>query len=160
MTKAHGSCGIMTMPSVSPAYSSLSFCALYADMFCMKAYPIELRKRVLHAIDSGMGTRNQIAAMFSVSTFWIYKLLRQMRDFGDISPQPQNQGRKAVFAGSNLQKLDAFVAAHPDATLEEIREQFSGRVDCSIVAIHNTLKRLGWNYKKKRYMRLSKTGRM
>ena len=126
----------------------------------MKAYPIELRKRVLHAVDSGMGTQNQIAAIFGVSTFWIYKLLRQRRDIDDISPQPQNQGRKAIFAGANLQKLDAFVTAHPDATLEEIKEHFSGTVDCSIVAIHTTLKRLTWNYKKKRYMRLSKTGQM
>ena len=129
-------------------------------MFCMKAYPIELRKRVLHAVDRGMGTRDQIAALFSVSTFWIYKLLRQRRDRGDISPHPQNQGRKAAFAGANLQRLDAFVAAHPDATLEEIKEHFSGTVDCSIVAIHTTLKRLAWNYKKKRYMRPSKTGQM
>ena len=91
-------------------------------MFCMKAYPIELRKRVLHAIDSSIGTRNQIAAMVSVSTFWIYKLLRQRRDTGDISPRPQNQGRKAVFAGANLQKIDAFVTANHDATLEEIKE--------------------------------------
>lgn len=129
-------------------------------MFCMKAYPIELRKRVLHAIDSGMGTRNQIAVMFSVSTFWIYKLLRQRRGTGNISPLPQNQGRKAAFTGVNLQKLDAFVATHPDATLEEIKDHFEGTVDCSIVAIHTTLKRLKWNYKKKRYMRPSKTGRM
>jgi transposase len=97
--------------------------------------------------------------MFSVSTFWIRKLLRQRRETGDISPQPQNQGRKPVFYGANLQKLDAFVTAHPDATLEEIKEHFSGTVDCSIVAIHATLKRLEWNYKKKRYMHLSKTGR-
>jgi len=129
-------------------------------MFIMKAYPIELRKRVLHAVDDGIRTREQIATMFSVSTFWIRKLLRQRRDIGDISPQPQNQGRKAVFAGANLQKLDAFVTAHPDATLEEIKEHFSGSVDCSIVAIHTTLKRLGWNYKKNRYMHPSKTGRM
>ena len=126
----------------------------------MKAYPIELRKRVLHAVDNGTRTREQIAAMFSVSTFWIRKLLRQRRDIGDISPQPQNQGRKAVFAGANLQKLDAFVTCHPDATLEEIKAHFAGTVDCSIVAIHTTLKRLEWNYKKKRYTRPSKTGRM
>jgi transposase len=129
-------------------------------MFIMKAYPIELRKRVLHAVDNGIRTREQIAAMFSVSTFWIRKLLRQRRDIGDISPQPQNQGRKAVFAGANVQKLDAFVTAHPDATLEEIKEHFAGTVDCSIVTIHTTLRRLGWNYKKNRYMHPSKTGRM
>jgi len=129
-------------------------------MFIMKAYPIELRKRVLHAVDNGIRTREQIAAMFSVSTFWIRKLLRQRRDIGDISPQPQNQGRKAVFAGANLQNLDAFVTAHPDATLDEIKDHFAGIVDCSIVAIHTTLKRLGWNYKKNHYTHPSKTGRM
>ena len=129
-------------------------------MFCMKAYPIELRRRVLCAIDKGTGTQNEIAAMFEVSTFWICKLLRQRREDGDIAPKPQNQGRKPAFFGENLQKLDAFVTAHPDATLEEIKEHFSGTVDCSIVAIHATLKRLGWNYKKKRYMRPSKIGQM
>ena len=129
-------------------------------MFYMKAYPIELRKRVLHAVDNSIGTREQISTLFSVSTFWIRKLLRQRRDTGDISPQPQNQGRKAVFAGANLQKLDVFVIAHPDATLEEIKNHFAGTVDCSIVAIHTTLKRLGWNYKKNRYMHPNKTGRM
>ena len=74
----------------------------------MKAYPIELRKRVLHAVDYGIRTREQIAAMFSVSTFWIRKLLRQRRDLGDISPQPQNQGRKRylpVRTCKNLMRL-------------------------------------------------------
>ena len=126
----------------------------------MKAYSIDLRKRVLNAVDEDVGTRKEIAAMFQVSTFWIHKLLRQRRDTGDIAPKPQNQGRKPVFQGKNLKRLEQFIKARPDATLEETKQYFFGMVDCSIVAIHNTLKRLDLRYKKNRYVRASKTEKM
>ena len=57
----------------------------------MKAYPIELRQRVLHSVDNNVGTRDEIARMFNVSTFWIRKLLRQRHQTGDIAPYPRNQ---------------------------------------------------------------------
>ena len=123
----------------------------------MKAYPIELRKRVLNAVDKDVGTRKEIAATFQVSTFWIHKLLRQRRDTGNIAPKPQNQGRKPLFQGEILKKLEQFIDVHSDATLEEIKRHFSGVVECSIVTTHNTLKRLDLHYKKNRYMRVSKT---
>ena len=126
----------------------------------MKAYPVELRQRVLQAVDNDLGTRDEIARMFRVSTFWIRKLLRQRNQTGDIAPLPYNQGRKPAFRGIDLELLNDFVKENPDSTLEEIKEHFSGQVDCSIVAIHNALKRLGWRYKKKRYVPVSKTGKM
>jgi len=126
----------------------------------MKAYSIDLRRRVLNAVDEDVGTKKEIAAMFQVSTFWIQKLLRQRRDTGDIAPKPQNQGRKPVFQGKNLKRLEQFIKAHPDATLEETKLHFSGVVECSIVAIHNTLKRLDLRYKRNRYMPASKTEKM
>jgi len=126
----------------------------------MKAYPIELRERVLDVVDKGIGTRNEIASMFQVSTFWIRKLLRQRRDDGDVTPKLQNQGRKPAFQGKIIKELNEFIKAHPDATLEETKEYFSGKVDCSIVTIHNTLKSLDWLYKKNRYMRVSWTEKM
>jgi transposase len=126
----------------------------------MKAYSMDLRKRVLVVYDCGRYTLKQVADQFQVTTRWIQQL-RQRRELeGSIAPHPQNQGRKPAFRGTDLSLLNDFVKKHPDATLEEIKEYFSGTVDCSIVAIHTTLKRLGWNYKKKRYMRPSKTGRM
>jgi hypothetical protein len=42
-------------------------------------------------------------------------------------------------------------------TLEQLRERFSPRVECSTVTIHNTLKRLDYRFKKSRYERVSKT---
>ena len=126
----------------------------------MKAYPIELRERVLSAYDSGQYSLNQISDQYQVTVRWIQKLRRQRDQEGDISPKPQNQGRKPAFSGDSLKALDEFVLSNPDATLEEIKEHFLGKIDCSIVAIHNALKKLGWRYKKNRYMQVSKTGKM
>lgn len=129
-------------------------------MLCMKTYPIELRRRVLDAVEKRLGTQEQVAKTFSVSVIWIRKLLQRRRQTGSIEPLPRTQGRKPAFKGSYLIQLNDFVKKHPDATLEEIKEHFSGKVNCSLVAIHHTLKRLGWRYKKKRYEPVSKTEKM
>ena len=126
----------------------------------MKAYSIDLRKRVLAAYDSGKYSLSHIAEQFQVITRWIQKLRQQRKLDGTIAPRPQNQGRKPAFRDADLEQLDDFVKENPDSTLQEIKEHFSGKVDCSVVAIHNTLKRLGWRYKKKRYVRANKTEKM
>jgi transposase len=126
----------------------------------MKTYPIELRRRVLDVVENKLGTQGQIARIFGVSSIWIRKLLQQKRQTGSLEPSPRTQGRKPAFQGVHLSELHDFVRRHPDATLEEIQEHFSGRVDCSVVAIHQTLKRLGWRYKKKRYEPRNNTGRI
>lgn len=118
---------------------------------------MDLRKRVLAAYDSGRYTLKQVAEQFQVTTRWIQQLRQRRQGEGTIAPYPQNQGRKPAFRGQQLEALNDFVRGHPDATLEEIREHFSGTVTCSLVAIHHTLKRLGWRYKKKRYEPANKT---
>jgi len=129
-------------------------------MFYMKTYPIELRRRVLDAVERRLGTQEQIAKTFSVSAIWIRKLLNRKRKTGSIEPLPRTQGRKPAFRSVELVQLDDFVKKHLDATLEEIKEHFAGKVNCSLVAIHYTLKRLGWRYKKKRYEPVNKTEKM
>ena len=117
---------------------------------------MDLRKRVLSAYDSGKYTLQQVAERFQVTARWIQQL-RQRREWkGTIAPYPQNQGRRPAFRGKQLEELNEFVRRHPDATLEEIREQFAGKITCSLVAIHYTLKRLGWRYKKKHYEPVNK----
>jgi len=129
-------------------------------MVYMNTYPIELRQRVVRAVDSNVGTKKQIATTFSVSVSWIRKLLQRRRETGSIEPLPRTQGRKPAFEGKNLKRLEQFINAHPDATLEETKQHFAGVVECSIVAIHNTLKRLDLRYKKNRYVPASKTEKM
>jgi len=102
-------------------------------MFSMKAYSIDLRKRVLAAYDSGKYSLNQLAKQFQVTTRWIQKLRQQRKQDGSIAPRPPNKGRKPVFQGRNLEKLERFIEAYPDATLEETKQYFFGVVECSIV---------------------------
>jgi transposase len=129
-------------------------------MLVMKAYSMDLRKRVLAVYDSGKCTLKQVAEQFQVTTRWIQQLMRRRRLEGTIAPYPQNQGRKPAFRGKHLEELNEFVKRHPDATLEEIKEHFAGKITCSHVAIHYTLKRLGWRYKKKRYVPVNKAEKM
>jgi transposase len=126
----------------------------------MNTYPLELRRRVVKAVDNKIGTKTEIAATFSVSTSWIRKLLQRRSKTGSIDPSPRTQGRKQAFRGKQLNELDNFIKSHPDATLEEIKRHFSGKVNCSIVTIHNNLQRLGWHYKKNRYVPANKTEKM
>jgi transposase len=115
---------------------------------------------VLDAVDNNLGTQQTIADTFSVSAIWIRKLLQRRRETGSIEPLPRTQGRKPAFRGANLQQLNNFVKENPDSTLEEIREHFTDKVNCSIVAIHNALKRLGWRYKKNHYEQVNRKEKM
>ena len=125
----------------------------------MNPYPIELRQRVLDAMDNKLGTQQEIANRFCVSAVWIRKLLHKRKTTGSIEPAQRTQGRKPAFNKEQLQELDVLVAGQCDITLAEIQEHFKDRVDCSLRAIANNLKRLGWGYKKKRYVRLSRIGK-
>jgi len=122
----------------------------------MKAYSMDLRKRVMAAYDSGKYTLKQVAQRFDVTVRWIQQVRRRRKLEGSIAPHPQNQGRKPAFSGKLLEELNEFVRHRHDATLEEIRGHFAGKITCSIVAIHYTIKRLGWRYKKKHYEPLNR----
>ena len=129
-------------------------------MCYMKTYPIELRTRVLNAVDSGVGTQKQIAEIFEVSVIWIQKLLHRRRYTGSIEPLPRTQGRKPAFDNKCLQELDELLDRRCDMTLAEIQHHFKGHVNCSHQAVANAIKRLGWGYKKNHYERLNKTEKM
>jgi len=126
----------------------------------MKTYSIDLRKRVLAACDRQEQTITEITKQFQVSRRWIEKLRKRRAEFGTIAPAERTQGRKPAFVGNMLKELDELVESQCDITLAEVKEHFVGRINCSLQAIANNLKRLGWGYKKNRYMRLSRTEKM
>jgi transposase len=113
----------------------------------MKAFSVDLRQRILDAYDAGEGTRQQIADRFSVSFAFVKKLLIQRKATDSIKPLPR-PGRTPIFHGELLEELAAYVRAHPDATLQEIRLHFAGHVPCSIFAVFSALRRLGFRRKK------------
>ena len=121
----------------------------------MKAYSTDLRERVVAACDARDGTRDQIAARFSVSISWVRKVLRRRRDTGSIAPKPRGGGRAPAFDGDAAGRLRAAVRADPDATLEELAGEAG--VACGPSAVHRALVRLGITRKKSRGGRPSRT---
>ena len=121
----------------------------------MNAYSMDLRERVVAACDARDGTREQIAARFSVSVRWIGGLLRRRRETGSIAPKPRGGGRAPAFDEAAAARLRAAVRADDDATLEELRE--AAGVACSAPAVYRALRRMGITRKKSRGGRPSRT---
>ena len=123
----------------------------------MRPTSIDLRKRILAARVADGLSMGLIAERFKIPKGTVQNILERYRDSGSVEPKPQNAGRKPVFSGRTLRRLEQDVLLHPDATLAELRER-SG-VKASVVAVHNTLKRLGFTLKKRLYERTSNAGR-
>lgn len=122
----------------------------------MKSFSLDLRERVVTAYEKGEGTQKEIARRFGVSEPFVKKMLKQYRTTGSLMPLA-GRGRKPAIRGKKVAVLEAFVEGRPDATLEEIRKHL--RVSCSIVAVSNALKRLGYRRKKSPSRPASRAGR-
>ncbi len=83
----------------------------------MKAYPAELRTRIVRATESGMA-RTEVARVFAVSLRTISRYLTHQRQTGDLTPG-QSPGRPPKIGPDQAAALRAQVTAHPDATLAE-----------------------------------------
>jgi transposase len=83
----------------------------------MKAYSVDLRERVLAALERGT-SRAGVVEAFQVSEGSITRWLRARRERGDLSPR-RPPGRPATIRPEHDAALRAQVEAHPDATLEE-----------------------------------------
>lgn len=116
----------------------------------MGAYSLDLRQRIIDAVERGDQAKREIAELFNVHESFIYKLLRQKRERGDIAPLPHGGGAEAKFDLSHLTILSELVTQSPDATLEELREQMKkkARIEASITTIWRALDDLGLSRKK------------
>ena len=61
----------------------------------MKPLPLELRQRIVDAVDQQRGTYAEIAEMFGVTERYLYKLLALRRTTGDLAPKPHGGGAVA-----------------------------------------------------------------
>ncbi len=113
----------------------------------MEAYSLDLRVRVLQAVDEGVDTRKEIAEVFGVTTRWIRKLVQQHRETGSIKPLPHGGGRQPKFTSERLERLKKLVEKKPAATLAELRK--SSRVPCCNMTVSRALKQLGYMRKKR-----------
>lgn len=108
----------------------------------MRAYPTDLRERVVSAGDAGDAAREQIAALSSSSVARLRKPTRQRRETGSIAPRPRPRaGGRAPAFGGGARRLREAVRERPDATPAEPAD--AAGVACCPSAVHRALKRLG-----------------
>ena len=117
----------------------------------MAAYSLDLRERIVEAVERKIAGNRKIAQWFRVHESFLYKLLRQKRERGDIAPLPHGGGARAKLSEDQLRQLPELVAATPDATLDEVREQIEkkARVTLSLSTVCRGLQALGLSRKKR-----------
>lgn len=104
-----------------------------------KAYSVDLRERVLADYDEGMRPV-ELMRRFRVARSWIYKLIAQRQRLGHVEPLKGVMGRPAKLK-NHLEQLRRLVAAHPDATLTELRQKLPMTLSLTTVwRALNTLK--------------------
>ena len=115
-----------------------------------KAYPTELRDRVLALTDDGERTK-PVAGRLMVSPSWVRRV-RQRRAFIGPPPPPAAAGRRPKLDAAARATLDRWVAERPDATLAELRARVAAElhVAVSLGCLFKTLRALKLTYKKSR----------
>lgn len=124
----------------------------------MKAYSMDLRRRVLSAGDAGHGTR-QVARMFDVSESWVRRLKQRRREGVGIEPMPCGGDYASKFTGENLDRVRGMLDEKPDTTLDELRDRCERElgIRCGLGTMWRTVRRkLGWTFKKSRCVRPNK----
>ena len=114
----------------------------------MRAYSMDLRERVVAALDEGESSL-EVAARMGVHDSWVRKLRRRRERTGSIAPSPHGGGRERKVDSVAEQTLRAAVDKRNDATLEELRvELASNGKQVSITSVWRALERMGLTLKK------------
>jgi transposase len=85
----------------------------------MIAYTLDLRQRIIDAVEQNIYSKCEIAEIFGIHESFIYKLLRQRRERGDIAPLPHGGGAKSKLTALSsrlrlpVQQCYTFRHTHP-----------------------------------------------
>lgn len=91
-----------------------------------KPYSLDLRKRVVAAVEGGL-SRRQAAALFDVGVSTVIRWTRRARESGSAAAKPMGGDRRSLLVGAPRLWLLERVAAEPDLTLEEVRDELAER---------------------------------
>lgn len=119
----------------------------------MKAYALDLRERVLRAVDQGI-PRSEIVRVLGVSLATIGRYLKQRRETGHVQPKAI-PGRPSKKIQPLQAGLSGQLEAYPDATLAQhcqYWEQTSG-MQVSRWSMSRAIQRLNWTRKKRHWGR-------
>ncbi len=117
----------------------------------MKAYSLDLRKRVVHAYEQGEGSLSEIAARFGVSAAFVKKMLKRWRSTGDLAPLAHGGGKPRSLSQRHHQLLKRKVREQSDISLAELQSFLDEKesVQVHLSTISRALSGLGLPLKKR-----------
>src|SRR3954468_18603920 len=113
----------------------------------MRPYSLDLRERILAAVDHHEGSIRKIARIFRVSTSFIVRLLQRRDATGTLDPEPHGGGTPPALGPGDRERLAELIREQPDATLEQLKRR--GGFTCSLKTLWLALDRQGLTRKKK-----------
>lgn len=124
----------------------------------MNPYSLDLRERIIDAIETGEETQSEVSHRFSVSLSFVEKLWHRWRQSGTCAAQPNAGGQRRQLT-DHSEFLRREVDQQPDATLAELRDRVVAAKGprVSPATICRELQRLKLPLKKSRSTRLSAT---
>ena len=111
-----------------------------------KAYPKELRERIVAAHDRGEGGSVLLARRFDVSRAFVCNLLRRRRETGSIEPLEYKPGPKRKLSEAQRDRLIELAGKRGDLTLEQLRRRL--RLPVCLSVVHRELKEAGFSFKR------------
>lgn len=113
----------------------------------MRPISVDLRMRIVAAVEAGDQSLRELAELFSVDLSTIVRLLQRYRSTGCVDPKPHGGGPHPKLDAQATARLLELVRQQPDATLAELRRRLG--VACSIMTIFRALRRQRITRKKK-----------
>ena len=120
----------------------------------MKPYSMDLREKVLAAVDRGESAAS-VGRRFEISERTVRQFIHR-REAGRLEPDKPGPKGPAKLTLDDHARLRELVAADPGLTLRQLAEQMS--VPVAESTIHRALKKLGLSFKKSRSSPPSSSG--
>jgi transposase len=123
----------------------------------MEAYSEDLRKRIVEAVERGMG-KSEAARTFGVSLSSVKRYVGTARQGRPLTPK-KRPGLRPKINERGKKLLQADLQERPAATLPQRREFLKrvAGVRVSDSTVSRMLKRMGWSRKKDRWVRANAT---
>jgi transposase len=123
-----------------------------------RPYSVDLRERVVRAVEGG-ASRRATAAKFEVSVSFVIKLMQRWRRRGTVQPDRIGSWKRPTLA-AHAERLRALVAAEPDLTITELCSRLADEgIAVSRSSVGRFLVGAGLTRKKRRSMPPSRTAR-
>jgi transposase len=98
----------------------------------MKAYSLDFRQKIVDTYLKEGSSQRKIAKRFDVALSFVEKLLKQLRETGDLAPKPHGGGRIPKLNAEQLSLVSALVESDNDATLKELCQQLQEKTTITI----------------------------